>query len=105
LQRRRQLLHLLLHQRSQVKLLQQLHKLLRQKLRLLHLQLRSHHVWVHLVVRFRLRQAVVVQFRHLLVAQVERRVLVVRQWVAVLRALVLVLALVEFLQVLLVADQ
>mgnify|MGYP006880037443 CR=1 FL=1 len=111
MQRRRQLLHLLLHQRSQVKLLQQLHKLLRQKLRLLrqlhllHRQLRSRHVWVHLVVRFRLLQAVVVQFRHLLVAQVERRVLVVRQWVAVLRALVLVLALVEFLQVHLVADQ
>ena len=96
MQRRRQLLHLLLHQRSQVKLLQQLHKLLRQKLRLLrqqhllHRQLRSHHVWVHLVVQFRLLQAVVVQFRHLLVAQVERRVLVVRQWVAVLLAQVLV---------------
>jgi hypothetical protein len=48
---------------------------------------------------------VVVQFRHLLVVQVEHRVLVVRQWAVVLLALVLVLVLVEFLQVHLVAVQ
>jgi hypothetical protein len=88
-----------------VKLLQQLHKLLWQKLRLLRQLLRNRLVWVHLVVQFHLLQAVVVLFRHLLVAQVERRVLVVRQWVVVLLAQVLVLALVEFLQVHLVADQ
>ena len=88
-----------------------LHKLLRQKLRLLRQQrllrrqLHNHLEWVHLVVQFRLLQVVVVQFRHLLVVQVERRVLVVRQWVVVLLARVLVLALVVFLQVHLVAVQ
>jgi hypothetical protein len=48
---------------------------------------------------------VVVLFRHLLVVQVERRVLVDLQRVVVLLAPVLVLALVEFLQVHLVVDQ
>ena len=109
MQHRHQLL--LLHQHSQLKLLLLLHKLLRLKLRLLRQQrllrrqLRNHLEWVHLVVRFRLLRAAVVQFRHHLVVQVERRVLVVRQWAVVLLALVLVLVLVEFLPVHLVAVQ
>ena len=100
LQHRHQLLRLL--QRSQLKLRQQFHKLLRLKLhqqRLLRQQRRNHLVWVHLVVQFRRLRAVVVQFRHHLVVQVGRQVLVVRQWVVVLLARVLVLALVVFLQV------
>ena len=109
MQRQPQLLRQL--QRSQQKLLQQLHKLLRLKLhrllqrRQLHQHLRNHRAWVHLVVLFRLLQVAVVQFRRLLVAQVGRLALVVHQWVAVLLVLVLVLALDVFLQVHLVAVQ
>jgi hypothetical protein len=104
--------HRLLHQHQQLLLCLRrkamlLLKPLRPMLRLrlpqpqcpLFLVLRNHLVWVHLVVQFRRLRAVVVQFRHHLVVQVERQVLVVRQWVVVLLARVLVLALVVFLQV------
>ena len=103
MQHRHQFLRLL--QRSQLKLRQQFHKLLRLKLRQQRHQRRSHLVWVHLVVQFRHLRVAVVQFPLLLVVRVELLALVVHLWVVVLRAQVLVLALVVFLQVLLVAVQ